>query len=539
MRIAFVLLISVALLAELANAQMILASPAFQNLKAIPEKFCCDIVYRDLYKPSIPLVWYRSPAKTQSFILIMDDMDNNNFVNWFVVDIPRNVSSLDEGASDGLMPEGATELINSDGFDSYSGPCPFKEEHRYRVRLFAMPTAHTYIPKIEDPASLVSNFIVSQIQDDALYVAVLVGTFYQGEYVANATVVNATVVNNPKRENLNHRFNATSNHTHHHNTTKSLTPATNATEVPNRHRPWDRDIPIQRFIKPSEVLKPKRVNREIDTDVCATAEQRATPECIIQAAHLAATSNKTPSNDTRSTQTLVSENVRAFERDIDLWECEQEYKQGGVHIVANETQRCPLRVRVTDVDCRKQIFPRQFVCDQSGSNGLGLSPSLMWKDAPEGTASYVVVIEEASDLDFLDDFGNVFWLVTDIPAAVTSIDAGASGKEKKMPPLSIELKNTFGVAGYTAPCPGPHDQRIYRAHVFAMPHRLTNINPTNTKLRASHIVQQLEKQALCMSTSELTFSFKTASVTAAHNIALTTVLPSGNDLSAPGEIKSD
>jgi hypothetical protein len=45
----------------------------------------------------------------------------------------------------------------------------------------------------------------------------------------------------------------------------------------------------------------------------------------------------------------------------------------------------------------------------------------------------------------------VHWLVINIPVNATSIDEGASGK--KMPPGSVELKNSFGDIGYGGPQP--------------------------------------------------------------------------------------
>ena len=77
------------------QGQMLLSSPEFQAFGSIPGKYGCDVVYRNNYEsPSFPLEWRRVPAKTQSFVLLVDDMSDNGKVHWFVKDIPRDVSSL-------------------------------------------------------------------------------------------------------------------------------------------------------------------------------------------------------------------------------------------------------------------------------------------------------------------------------------------------------------------------------------------------------------------------------------------------------------
>jgi hypothetical protein len=63
-----------------------------------------------------------------------------NWVHWFVINIPADTTSLPEGASRKKMPPGATELRNSFGEIGYGGPQPPQGsgEHPYVVTLYAL-----------------------------------------------------------------------------------------------------------------------------------------------------------------------------------------------------------------------------------------------------------------------------------------------------------------------------------------------------------------------------------------------------------------
>lgn len=90
---------------------------------------------------SIPLIWKNVPPGTKSFALSMVDPHPvaQNWVHWFVINIPSNVSSLGEGASK-KMPSGSVELKNSFGDVGYGGPQPPKGtgDHPYVITLYAL-----------------------------------------------------------------------------------------------------------------------------------------------------------------------------------------------------------------------------------------------------------------------------------------------------------------------------------------------------------------------------------------------------------------
>jgi len=91
---------------------------------------------------SIPLSWKNVPSGTKSFALSVVDPHPvaQNWVHWLVINIPPNVTSLDEGASRKRMPPGSIELKNSWGDIGYGGPEPPKGtgDHPYVVTLYAL-----------------------------------------------------------------------------------------------------------------------------------------------------------------------------------------------------------------------------------------------------------------------------------------------------------------------------------------------------------------------------------------------------------------
>jgi len=63
-----------------------------------------------------------------------------NWVHWLVINIPKEVTSLEEGASRKRMPQGSVELRNSFGDVGYGGPQPPRGtgDHSYVVTLYAL-----------------------------------------------------------------------------------------------------------------------------------------------------------------------------------------------------------------------------------------------------------------------------------------------------------------------------------------------------------------------------------------------------------------
>ena len=84
---------------------------------------------------------------------------------------------------------------------------------------------------------------------------------------------------------------------------------------------------------------------------------------------------------------------------------------------------------------------------RSSDTGAGQSPTIEWGPLPAGTQSLLVTV---FDPDAPIPGGFWHWIAV-VPADAGHLAAGASGDG--MPAGSIELPNSFGVAGYVGPNP--------------------------------------------------------------------------------------
>lgn len=82
------------------------------------------------------------PPSAQSVAFAFIDVDQDDFVQWLVVDIPAGDIRLSEGASGNGLPGGARELMNDAHFAGYAGPepTPVTGAHRYRLIAYALDT---------------------------------------------------------------------------------------------------------------------------------------------------------------------------------------------------------------------------------------------------------------------------------------------------------------------------------------------------------------------------------------------------------------
>lgn len=105
-------------------------------------------------------------------------------------------------------------------------------------------------------------------------------------------------------------------------------------------------------------------------------------------------------------------------------------------------------------------IPKLHTCE-----GADLSPALEWSGEPEGTRSFVLIVD---DPDAPVGVWN-HWLLYDIPSSVHALAQGFK-------PGSVGLSGTndFGRPGYGGPCPpkghGPHRYyfRLYAVDVASL-----------------------------------------------------------------------
>jgi Raf kinase inhibitor-like YbhB/YbcL family protein len=141
-----------------------ITSPEFISGGNIPTKYTCDA-----QNISFPLAFHNPPAKTQSYVLIVDDIDTPqaSYVHWLMWNIPVNEKQI----ATGEVPTGAILGKNGFGQNSYGGPCPSSGIHRYVIRLYAIDT-YLELPMGSQKQSVI----------DAINTHVLAKTEYTGIY---------------------------------------------------------------------------------------------------------------------------------------------------------------------------------------------------------------------------------------------------------------------------------------------------------------------------------------------------------------------
>ena len=105
-----------------------------------------------------------------------------------------------------------------------------------------------------------------------------------------------------------------------------------------------------------------------------------------------------------------------------------------------------------------------------GCDGGNVSPQLSWSGAPAGTQGFAV---SCYDPDAPTGSGFWHWFMVNIPAAVTSLPAGAGDPASgRAPRGALEIRTDFGKPGYGGPCPPPGSnvhRYIFTVHALSVP----------------------------------------------------------------------
>lgn len=109
-----------------------------------------------------------------------------------------------------------------------------------------------------------------------------------------------------------------------------------------------------------------------------------------------------------------------------------------------------------------------FVSNNFGCKGKNVSPALNWKNAPNGTKSFAIMVHDPDAPTGVGGFRH--WIVVDIPANATGITQGA-GKigADILADGGKQIATDFGMPGWGGPCPPAGDApHHYRFTVYAL-----------------------------------------------------------------------
>lgn len=128
------------------EGEFTIRSSSFKEGQFIPEKY----IYNDMgcigENISPELEWSGAPEGTKSFAVTCFDPDaptEHGWWHWAIINIPPEVTKLDEGASnENSIPAEAREIMTDYKRASYGGPCPPKGDkpHRYVFTVYALKT---------------------------------------------------------------------------------------------------------------------------------------------------------------------------------------------------------------------------------------------------------------------------------------------------------------------------------------------------------------------------------------------------------------
>jgi Raf kinase inhibitor-like YbhB/YbcL family protein len=107
-------------------------------------------------------------------------------------------------------------------------------------------------------------------------------------------------------------------------------------------------------------------------------------------------------------------------------------------------------------------IPKQYTCD-----GPDVSPELSWTDAPAGTKSLALIVDDP------DAPGRVWvhWVLFNLPAGTHKLAEGV-GKDPELADGSRQGRNDFGKIGYNGPCPPRGPAHRYYFKLYALDSKL-------------------------------------------------------------------
>lgn len=123
-------------------------------------------------------------------------------------------------------------------------------------------------------------------------------------------------------------------------------------------------------------------------------------------------------------------------------------------------------------------IPQQYTCD-----GKNISPPLSWKEAPAGTKSFVLIMDDPDAISGTWDH----WIVYNIPATTTALQENL----RSLPEGASMGKNSWSQLAYGGPCP-PDKEHRYFFKLYAV----NILLPNNDSLDKAQVMAALKDHVL-------------------------------------------
>ena len=130
-----------------------------------------------------------------------------------------------------------------------------------------------------------------------------------------------------------------------------------------------------------------------------------------------------------------------------------------------------LAVALLDAAAAIEVASEAFAANQPipatySEHGEGISPPLRWSEGPEGTGSFVLMLE---DPDAAAPKPFVHWIMYNLPPDVRSLREGVPGAPRlELPDGAMQGRNSYGSTGYFGMKPPPGPEHRYHFQVFAL-----------------------------------------------------------------------
>ena len=135
------------------------------------------------------------------------------------------------------------------------------------------------------------------------------------------------------------------------------------------------------------------------------------------------------------------------------------------------TNEKPFTLLSTDI-AEGRPLSGSHVFNSFGCTGENISPQLSWKNAPQGTKSFVITCFDPDA-----PVGWWHWLVFNIPANVSELATNA-GSGADLPEGAIQSVTTFGTPGYGGACPPEGQVHRYVFTVYALSEEKLDLDET-------------------------------------------------------------